>query len=186
MSPSEVRIRTAQRGDYERIGELTAAAYIEGGHMRPQDRYMEHLHNVADRAERATLLVAEVDGQVAGSVTVTDYQGPYAEVARPGELEFRMLAVAPEYQGRGIARQLVRHIVSEAESRPDIRGITLCSLASMTRAHELYRSEGFVADPGRDFVLMTSEVSARFPFFSRLSRTDQADARLAERPEGVI
>lgn len=178
MTGAGVHIRAARATDYQRIGELTVAAYLHGEHMSPDDGYLQHLRRVADRAQRAQLLVAEVDGVVAASVTVTDYDGAYAEVARPSEMEFRMLAVAPEYQGRGIARHLVRHIIAAAEARPEVSAVTLCSLVSMTGAHALYRSEGFAADPARDFVLITPNKSARFPFFSRQIRTSAAQTHV--------
>ncbi|WP_300342757.1 GNAT family N-acetyltransferase [Nesterenkonia sp.] len=167
MTGSPARIRRAEPRDYQRIGDLTVAAYIDGGHMSAQDGYIAHLREVADRAAAAEVWVADVDGAVAGSVTVTDWDGPWAEVSRPGEIEFRMLAVAPEFQGRGIARQLVRHVIAQAEARPEIQAVTLCSLTSMRTAHQLYRAEGFTTDPDRDFVLITEAKTARFPFFIR-------------------
>lgn len=165
--PSAAVVREARSGDYSRIGRLTVSAYVEGGHMDPEDSYVHHLTEVAERAQQARILVAEVGGVVAGSATLTDYDQPFAEVARPGELEFRMLSVAPEYQGRGIARMLVRHIVAEAAARPEISGVALCSLGSMTAAHALYESEGFIRDPDRDFILNVPGKHATFPFFGR-------------------
>ncbi|PRZ18506.1 ribosomal protein S18 acetylase RimI-like enzyme [Nesterenkonia sandarakina] len=164
-----MRIRPATETDWDRIAELTVAAYVDGGFLTAGDSYVAHLSDVGTRARGSQLLVAEVftdDGAaVAASVAVTDAGGPMAEVARAGEMEFRMLAVAPEHQGRGIARAMVRHIIEVAESRAEIHALTLCSLTSMTTAHALYRSEGFRAMPERDFFL--PEKSARFPFFLR-------------------
>lgn len=164
---STTLVREAHPGDYARIGQLTVASYVDGGHLDAQDLYVHHLSEVAERAQQARVLVAEVDGAVAGSVTVTEYDQPFAEVSRPGEMEFRMLAVAPQHQGRGIARMLVRHIVAEAVSRPEVKAVSLCSLTSMTAAHALYASEGFVRDPDRDFVLQIPGKHATFPFFRR-------------------
>lgn len=164
---SPALMRLAGPEDYTRIGELTVAAYVEGGHLRADDSYVQHLREVAERAEQARVLVAEIDGAVAGSATLTDYDQPFAEVARPGEMEFRMLSVAPEFQGRGVARLMVRHIIAEATARPEITGIALCSLTSMTAAHALYESEGFIRNPDRDFVLNVPEKHATFPFFGR-------------------
>ncbi|WP_207169819.1 MULTISPECIES: N-acetyltransferase [unclassified Nesterenkonia] len=164
-----MHIRPAAVADWDRIAELTVAAYVDGGFLSAGDSYVSHLSDVETRARGSQLLVAEVDTlegpAVAASVAVADAGGPMAEVARAGEMEFRMLAVAPEHQGRGIARALVRHIIGLAESRPEIHALTLCSLTSMTTAHALYRSEGFRPMPERDFYL--PEKSARFPFFRR-------------------
>lgn len=164
-----MRIRTATVADWDRIAELTVAAYVEGGFLTAGDSYVTNLSDVEARARGSQLLVAEVETAegpaVAASVAVTDAGGPMAEVARAGEMEFRMLAVAPEHQGRGISRAMVRHIIGQAESRPEIQALTLCSLTTMTTAHALYRSEGFRPIPERDFYL--PEKSARFPFFLR-------------------
>ncbi|MDR5711868.1 GNAT family N-acetyltransferase [Nesterenkonia flava] len=166
--PAHVNIRTARPEEYERIGQLTAAAYVQGGHLPASDPYMLELADTAARAELTTVLVAVLpDGSVAASATLTEYGAALAEVARPGEMEFRMLAVAPEHQGKGIARMLVRHIISIAEAREDISGIAICSLRSMTSAHALYRSEGFVTDPARDFHLQLPGKTMSFPFFLR-------------------
>lgn len=161
------RIRAAQPADHQSIADLTVAAYLNGGHLTPDDAYLGQLREVAARGEGAELVVAEVEGAIAGSVTITEHTGPYAEVSRTGEMEFRMLAVSPQFQGAGIARQLLRHVVDTAVQRPGISAVTLCSLASMTAAHQLYRSEGFTEEPHRDFVLAVEGKHARFPFFIR-------------------
>lgn len=169
MSPvaGQVVLRAAVPQDYSAIAELTVAAYIDGGHLQPDDSYLDQLRDVAPRAEHAELIVAEIAGQVAGSVTLTEHVGPYAEVSRPGEMEFRMLAVHPGFQGAGIARRLVRHVMEVAGRRPGVHSLTLCSVSTMTAAHQLYRSEGFCEDPSRDFILALPHKHARFPFFIR-------------------
>lgn len=163
-------IREARPEDWERIAELTISAYVQGGFFPTDDDYIAELADVGARATRASVLVAEVgdhEGRpvVAGSVSVTEAGHHLAEVSRPGEMEFRMLAVHPDFQGRGIARLLVRHILSLAAARPDISAVTLCSLRDMTDAHALYRSEGFVEDPARDFRI--EGINTSFPFFIR-------------------
>lgn len=169
VTPQPV-IREARPEDWERIAELTIAAYIRGGFFPTDDDYIAELADVGTRATRASVLVAEADDEegrpvVAGSVSVTEAGQHLAEVSRPGEMEFRMLAVHPDFQGRGIARVLVRHILSLAEDRPDISAVTLCSLKEMTDAHALYRSEGFVEEPSRDFRI--EGINTSFPFFIR-------------------
>ena len=90
------------------------------GWSTPSDAYADELRDAERRAREATLLVAllppgEGDGATAGdddlvvvgTVTLAPYGTSYAEVAEPGELEIRMLAVAPEARRRGIAELLV-------------------------------------------------------------------------------
>src|SRR5262249_58302392 len=53
-------------------------------------------------------------GEVLGCVTLAMAGGPWAEIARPGEAEFRMLAVAPSAQRRGVGSALVRACLDRA------------------------------------------------------------------------
>ncbi|MGQ7786765.1 GNAT family N-acetyltransferase [Nesterenkonia sp. K-15-9-6] len=164
----EAVIRPARPDDHARIGELTVAAYVDGGHLSADDPYISQLADVAYRAEHGELIVAEVDGVVAASAVIAWPGDALAELARGTEMEFRMLSVAPAFQGRGIARTMVRHLIGRAE-QAGAEGIVLCSLVSMTAAHRLYRSEGFVEDPSRDLVITREQhgKDARFPFFGR-------------------
>ncbi len=161
-------IRAAQRSDWDRIAELTVQAYVGGGFLEAGDEYVGHLADVPRRAAEAHVLVAEVNGAVAASVAVTEAGSAMAEVARAGEIEFRMLAVAPEFQGLGIARRIVWHILAIAQQQENVHAVTLCSLPAMTTAHALYRSEGFVEDPSRDLYL--EHLQKSFPFFIRRLR----------------
>ena len=99
-------IRLATPDDFARVGELTVAAYAPHTDG-PTDFYIERLRDVASRAQEAEVWVAEIDGQVAGAVTRTPLGSPWREIARDDEAEFRMLAVDPDFQGRGVARSLV-------------------------------------------------------------------------------
>ncbi|GAB3191555.1 GNAT family N-acetyltransferase [Nesterenkonia suensis] len=161
-------IRSARQEDHGRIAEVTVEAYLTGGHLAADDLYVAQLTDVAFRAAYGELIVAEVDGVVAASTVIVRAGDQLAELARPGEVEFRMLAVAPEFQGRGIARTMLRHLIGRAEE-DGATALVLCSLDSMTAAHALYRSEGFVPVPSRDLVITREEhgKDARFPTFVR-------------------
>ena len=102
-------------------GALTAEAYLADRLVDADDSYADELRDAERRAREATLLVAllppgegdaandrdDDDLVVVGTVTLAPYGTSYAEVAEPGELEIRMLAVAPEARRRGIAELLV-------------------------------------------------------------------------------
>jgi ribosomal protein S18 acetylase RimI-like enzyme len=144
-------IRAARPEEFDAVGELIVRAYVEGGHLPSTDsRYAVELNNVADRARSAELLVAVEGGKVVGSVTIARYGGVYAELARRDELEFRMLAVAPEAAGRGVGRSLVQAVLDRAEA-DGCAHVVLCSLESMTIAHRLYLRLGFRRLPDRDW-----------------------------------
>lgn len=144
-------IRPARPEEFETVGEITVRAYVEGGFVSSTSSgYAVELRRAADRAQRAELLVALDGDKVVGSVTVVRHGGAYAELARPGEVEFRMLAVAPEAAGRGVGRSLVQAVLDHAQAEGSVR-VVLCSLETMTVAHRLYHSMGFTRLPDRDW-----------------------------------
>lgn len=65
--------------------------------------------------------VVEAVGKVVAAVTLTFAGQPYSEIARDGELEFRMLAVDPAYQGSGVGRAVALESVEHARQLPSIR-----------------------------------------------------------------
>jgi ribosomal protein S18 acetylase RimI-like enzyme len=143
-----VLIRPVRPGEHARVGDLTVAAYEA---MHPVGDYANELRAVAARVETAQVLVAvEDDGTVLGSVTNVPDGGPYGEIATPEESEFRMLAVDPAAEGRGIATRLVRACIDDAVLRGRER-LVLSSGTWMTRAHRLYERLGFVRAPERDW-----------------------------------
>lgn len=152
-----VTVRDAREADHAAIAHLTVTSYVDGGHIDPADEYLEHLADVATRARHARVLVGEVGTRegavVAGSVVLTLPGMPMSETAREGELEFRMLAVDPGVQRRGVARALVRAAFDRAEQLQGIGAVVLTTMETMTGAHRLYESEGFVRLPERDWRL---------------------------------
>lgn len=144
-------IRTARPEEFEAIGEIAVRAYVEGGFVSSATSgYAVELRDAADRAQRAELLVALDGDKVVGSVTLVRHGSVYSELARPGEVEFRMLAVAPEAARRGVGRLLVQAVLDRAHADGSVR-VVLFSLESMTVAHRLYGRMGFVRIPDRDW-----------------------------------
>lgn len=142
-------IRLAGPADFERVGELTVAAYAPHTDG-PTDFYIDRLRDVAKRAREAEVWVAEIDGQVVGAVTRTPLGSPWREIAADDEAEFRMLATDPAFQGRGVGRGLVAHLIELARENGD-RAIVMSSEAGMVKAHGLYESMGFRRTPDRDW-----------------------------------
>jgi len=85
------------------------------------------------------VLVAERAGAVIGTVTVAPAGTPWANVARPGELEVRMLAVHGEARRQGVAEALM----AAAEDHARTRGLGTVVLST----DALYREE-FADDVG--------------------------------------
>ncbi|WP_092981194.1 GNAT family N-acetyltransferase [Actinopolyspora lacussalsi] len=146
-----VTIRRALPAEFDTVGELTARAYLEGGHIPAENtHYLTSLRDAADRAAKAELLVAVHGDKVCGTVTVARHGSEYTELARPGELEFRMLAVAPEAAGSGVGAALVDRVIELAAAESWER-VVLYSNRSMTVAHRLYERKGFHRLPEHDW-----------------------------------
>ncbi|MFH0242426.1 GNAT family N-acetyltransferase [Streptomyces sp. HK10] len=153
----DITIRAARPHEFEAAGELTAGAYLRDGLLDfgAQDPYLAVLRDARHRAGHAELLVAAgpVGGgaeEVLGTVTFAAHGGEYAQIARPGEGEFRVLAVRPGARGRGVGETLVRECVDRARAL-DLERLVLSSHPLMHTAHRLYRRLGFVRTPDRDW-----------------------------------
>ncbi|GAA3773155.1 GNAT family N-acetyltransferase [Streptomyces phyllanthi] len=149
----DITIRQARPDEYEAIGEITAQAYLRDGLLDfgESDEYLGELRDVAKRAAAAEVLVAVEDGGLLGGVTFVSAGGPMADIARPGEAEIRMLAVATEARGRGVGESLVRTCIDHARATPGCVRIVLSSQRSMHTAHRLYERLGFTRTPDRDW-----------------------------------
>ncbi|QOV42860.1 GNAT family N-acetyltransferase [Streptomyces chromofuscus] len=149
----DVRIRPAHTTEFGTLGEITAQAYLQDGLLDfgESDEYLHELRNVAKRASAAEVLVATQDGHVVGGVTYVPQGGPMADIARPGEAEIRMLAVAPEARGRGVGEALVRACVERARATDGCTRIVLSTQRTMRSAHRIYDRLGFTRTPGRDW-----------------------------------
>jgi ribosomal protein S18 acetylase RimI-like enzyme len=146
-----VRIRRATPADHAAVGEVTVAAYAD--HLTgPDDAYAARLRNAAARDLEAELWVAtEGDPEeVLGSVTVCPDGSPWREIALGDEGEFRMLAVAPSAQGRGVGEALASFCLDRFREQ-GAPAVVLSSSVGMTAAHRLYERLGFTRLPERDW-----------------------------------
>ncbi len=145
-----VTIRRFRPEDADAVGALTLAAYDAYGTIGEQ--YRSYLGDPARRADGCTaLLVAEVDGEVVGTVTFVlpgdpEWEGPQPP---PGDAGFRVLAVSPVAEGRGVGRCLVERCIALAEEHGCHR-LVIASMTWMTRAHALYLTLGFERRPDLD------------------------------------
>ncbi|AJP03723.1 acetyltransferase [Streptomyces cyaneogriseus subsp. noncyanogenus] len=149
----DIVIRRAVPGDYAPLGEITAHAYLQDGLLDfgESDAYLGELRDVAGRAAAAEVLAAVEDERVVGGVTFVPSGGPMADIARPGEAEIRMLAVAHAARGRGVGEALVRACVERARAVEGCVRVVLSTQRAMRTAHRLYERLGFVRTPERDW-----------------------------------
>ncbi|MFC8717398.1 GNAT family N-acetyltransferase [Kitasatospora sp. NPDC057198] len=144
-------VRRALARDLAGAGEVSVEAFVGDGHTRPGSPYVDLLRDAARRDREAELLVA-VDGAgaVLGCVTLAPGGTAWADVARPGEGEIRMLAVGAAARGRGVGRALVAAAVERCREL-GLAGMAFSTRPAMTAAHRLYRALGFVRCPERDW-----------------------------------
>jgi ribosomal protein S18 acetylase RimI-like enzyme len=149
----DIEMHSVRESEFVAAGEATAQAYRE--FERPEwpgyAAYVARIADIAERARVATVLVAVVDGVVAGSATLElterirpSSTGPLA----PDEAHIRMLGVSPAFRGRGIARRLVSACIEAAQAEGKQR-LTLDTAAVMAAAQRLYTSMGFTPTPER-------------------------------------
>ncbi|WP_406487865.1 GNAT family N-acetyltransferase [Streptomyces phaeochromogenes] len=153
----DIVIRRARPEEYEAVGEITAQAYLGDGLLDfgESDEYLGELRDVAKRAAAADILVAVVGTgtgeRVVGGVTFVPSGGPMADIAREGEAEIRMLAVAKEARGHGAGETLVRACVDRARATDGCVRVVLSTQRTMHSAHRIYGRLGFTRAPDRDW-----------------------------------
>jgi len=145
-----VRIRPVTEADYAVVGQLCVAAYNADNQLVGD--YAEELADIAGRIEHSEVFVAEdtQTGALLGSVTFVRPGTPLAELARDGEAEFRMLAVDPSAQGRGIGKALTRVCIDRAIELGH-PALVLYTRSWNETAIGMYKRLGFVREPDRDW-----------------------------------
>ncbi|HEX4492274.1 MAG TPA: GNAT family N-acetyltransferase [Acidimicrobiia bacterium] len=165
MSSGGVRVRAVDPSEYERVGELTVAAYAALRVDHLFGGYDEHIRAVGERCESTEVLVAELDGRVVGAVTyASDPESPWLEWNEPGEAQIRLLAVDTDAQGHGIGEALVRACIERAREQ----GLTILlhTTNHMPTAQRLYPRMGFTRRPDRDVHEFEAEHDMTFLAFT--------------------
>lgn len=148
-------IRDAEERELPFIREQRVSSYHEHAAAIPEDHWKalkKAISSNADTQDGVERIVAEVDGQVVGSVALFPaksdaYEGHIDELDYP---EIRMLAVAPVARGKGAAKALVSECIRRAEAK-GFSSVGLHTGQFMEGAMRLYESMGFEREPQFDF-----------------------------------
>lgn len=142
-------VRPATPDDFDQVGSLLVRAYLPCGYPTTHP-YFNRLRDTADRAAHADLLVADDAGRIVGTVTYCPEGSSWREISRPDEGEFRMLAVDPGEQSRGIGKKLVAACLDRARAEGRT-ALVLSSAPWMRSAQHVYEVLGFERTPERDW-----------------------------------
>lgn len=149
-------VRDAKQEELPFIREQRLKAYEEHEQAINEEHWQalkqQAVLSEGDQQPGVELIVAELDGNILGSVVLfpakTDaYEGLVEELDYP---EIRMLAVDPEARGKGIASTLIEECIKRAKSK----GYTYIGLHTadfMKSAIKLYDRLGFERLPQYDF-----------------------------------
>jgi GNAT superfamily N-acetyltransferase len=156
---SQILIRPAVPADFDAVARITRDAYLAAGYFASADHpYMQQIQDVATRARQATIWVAERAGRIVGSVTLAVAGEPFADIALPDELEFRMLVVDPSVQRSGAGKAMVEAIIAHAKSLDGVKAVALTTGRTWESAHGLYRKTGFQRVPERDWFVSDTDI----------------------------
>jgi len=140
-------VRPARADELAAAGTVVRRAYQADGY---DGDYLDVVADAPDRSRDAEIAVAVGDHvQLLGCVTFVLPGSRWAELSGPGEAEFRMLGVLPEARGLGVGRALTRWCIDRARQEGAHR-LLLCSLPTMSVAHQLYTGLGFRRCPELD------------------------------------
>lgn len=143
LSEAGVTLRLIRAEELAEVGALARRAYEDDYPGQPAE-YLAEIEAVDVRAKTSQVWVAVDDatGELCGTVTLPEPGRVLSDVARPGECDVRLLAVAHSARGRGIGGLLMRHAIDTARERGASR-LVLNTTDEMTGAYTLYERMGF-------------------------------------------
>jgi ribosomal protein S18 acetylase RimI-like enzyme len=156
MSDRKVVIRSAEESDLDAVTEVLLDAYRQYEETLSAELWEQYKENILLAIKTATTkarLVAEVDGEVVGSVFIYDssessYGVPQLEIYNP---IIRLLGVSRKARGLGVATELIRSSAKlSREWGADI--LHLHTSDMMDSAVRLYERLGFERAYDKEFM----------------------------------
>jgi len=146
----KLAVRAAQSADLDALADITAelqALHVEQrpDHFRAVDRQsLERWSSDLLSNPQGMVWVAELNGEVVGSVVVSRPQRPDAPFHVPGAAWWLIdqIGVLASHRRRGVGRAMALHVIGEAQKQ-GITQIQLNSWAFNQTAHAAFRSFGF-------------------------------------------
>ena len=145
MPHAEALVRPAAPDEISEIEAVCVAAYAEYRSQVPLSvfkGYVDDLHHLSDHWSDAKVLVADVGGQIAGSVLFYADASTEGLGLPQGWAGFRKLAVHPRKRGRGLGRCLTQACIDSAR-RQHAPTVGIHTASFMRAARHIYERMGF-------------------------------------------
>ncbi|WP_138419634.1 GNAT family N-acetyltransferase [Aquibacillus sediminis] len=150
-----MRIRDAKKEEIPLIRDQRVDAYRVYENVINEEHWQAlkaSISSDADSEPGVELMVAEIEGKIAGSVALfpahaVAYDGLEEEITYP---EIRVLAVDPYSRGKGVATALMEECCRRAKAK-GYNSVGLHTGSFMTGAIKLYERLGFQRLPQYDF-----------------------------------
>ena len=151
---NEMIIRDAAEADDATVGELLVHAFLtQLAKKLPDVSYsperLADLRNQSAKRACASVLVAEIDGRIVGTVSLYPAGASGSKAWIAGAADLRLLAIHPEFQGRGLSGKLL-DAAEELARRWGVPAICLHTRQGASGVAELYESRGYVRDETGD------------------------------------
>ena len=154
MNEQHLILREARSDEMDMVVVLIRDAFRQYEPFMPPEAWKSYeadMMDVRSRLPESQLIVAELDVQLAGSVTLYLDAGRSSLEGWPeGWASVRLLAVHPKYRGHGVGRALMEECVRRCRDR-GIDHIGLHTTELMAVARRMYEKMGFVRVPEFDF-----------------------------------
>lgn len=147
-------IREATEADDAAVGELLVASFLAqyerlGLLIATSEERLADLRNQAEKRANATVLVAEVDGRVVGTVSLYPPGAPRSEAWIAGAADLRLLGIEASQKGNGLSGLLMD--AAEALARRwGVPAVCLHTRREATGVARLYERRGYRRDPSGD------------------------------------
>ena len=150
-----VTVREATPADDVRIGEILVEAFVTAYALKmPEvvvhDERKRELRAVAEKRKVATILVAELDGKIVGTVSIFKPGAPGSESWLADGADLRHLATDVSLHGKGLAAALLLRTEEIVRDEWKLKHICLHVRRGAVGVARMYVSRGYVRDPAGD------------------------------------
>jgi ribosomal protein S18 acetylase RimI-like enzyme len=154
-APARIDIREIQSSDLARVGDLLEACFVDTyaekmPEVKMTDRRRQELRDFSAKHAKGTSWVAQVGGQIVGTVYAIRPGEADALSWRPDFAQIKHLAVAPAFRRSGISEALMEHAYASIRAWGG-KGACLHVRRGAHGVARFYQKQGFVREPAGDF-----------------------------------